>query len=125
MCSTGLVRFITLTNKKQWRFCPGLHNPADLPSRGCSGEELICNRNWWRGPEFLCQPQPSWPILPTYVRTSLSTNEAGKLGRMTTINLDKVIDVTRYSSKVKLLQVTATVIKIAQFWVNKNKAPQS
>ena len=122
-----------LTDKEQWRFCPGPQNPADLPSRGCSGEELVRNSSWWRGPEFLCQPQTSWPMLPT----SFSTTEAGKelvkhppvlIHALTTseaepitVNLDKVIDITRYSSKIKLLRVTATVIKVTQFWMNKGK----
>lgn len=29
-----------LTSKHQWRYCPGEVNPADLPSRGCSIQEL-------------------------------------------------------------------------------------
>ena len=32
-----------LTNKHQWRHCPGELNPADLPSRGCSVQELKKN----------------------------------------------------------------------------------
>ena len=126
-----------LTDREQWRFCPGPVNLADLPSRGCSGEELVSNNNWWRGPEFLCQPQSSWPILPT----SLSTNEAEKElikhppalihalttneANLLTVNLEGIIDITRYSSKIKLLRVTATVIKIAQFWMNENRAVQT
>ena len=126
----------SLTDKEQWRFCPGLQNPADLPSRGCSGEELVDNSSWWRGPEFLCQPQASWPMLPTSLNTaeagkelvkhppvlihSLATNEANPI----TINLDKIIDIASYSSKIKLLRVTATVIKITQFWRKKTKDPQ-
>ena len=85
----------------------------------------------------MCQPQTSWPKLPT----SFSTTEAGKelvkdppvlIHALTTseanpitVNLDKVIDITRYSSKIKLLRVTATVIKVPQFWMNKGKEPQS
>ena len=61
--------------------------------------------------------------------TSLSTAEAGKglvkhpptlihalttsEANLITVNLDKVIDVTRYSSKIKLIQMTVTVVKIA------------
>ena len=45
---------------------------------------------------------------PTLIH-ALTTSEANLI----TVNLDKVIDVTRHSSKIKLIQVTATVIKIA------------
>ena len=115
MCNTGFSEIHNLTDKEQWRFYPGPQNPTDLPSRGCSGEELVCNPSWWRGPEFLCQPQlvKHSPVLIH----ALTTSEANPI----TVNLDKVIDITRYSSKIKLLRVTATVIKVAQFWMNKGK----
>ena len=29
-----------LTNKNNWKFCPGKANPADLPSRSCLAEDL-------------------------------------------------------------------------------------
>ena len=32
-----------LTRTHEWRHCPGQLNPADLPSRGCHGEELAKN----------------------------------------------------------------------------------
>lgn len=55
--------------KKFARVCPKLHgitvqvqkNPADLPSRGLSGEELVKNSLWWNGPEFLRNPDSEWP----------------------------------------------------------------
>ena len=42
-----------LSDKEQWRFCPGLQNPADLPSCGLNGEQLATNIVWWNGSEFL------------------------------------------------------------------------
>ena len=44
-----------------WNYCPGAKNPADLPSRGLSGEELVKNSVWWNGPEFLRNPDREWP----------------------------------------------------------------
>ena len=35
-----------------WNYCPGTQNPADLPSRGLSGKELVESSLWWNGPEF-------------------------------------------------------------------------
>ena len=54
-----------LSDKEQLRFCPGLQNSADLPSRGLNGEELETNTVWWNGPEFLCPSEESWPVHPT------------------------------------------------------------
>ena len=36
-------------------------NPADIASRGTSTCELRDNRMWWHGPEWLTQPQQTWP----------------------------------------------------------------
>ena len=38
-----------LTCKEQWRHCPGVLNPADLPSRGLTGDKLLKSVLWWGG----------------------------------------------------------------------------
>ena len=35
-----------LTSKRDWRHCPGNVNPADLPSRGMTGRELVDSSIW-------------------------------------------------------------------------------
>lgn len=42
-----------LTSKEDWRHCPGDVNPADLPSRGLTGNEMINSSMWWNGPSFV------------------------------------------------------------------------
>ena len=54
-----------LINKTQWHHCPGILNPADLPSRGTTAEELLRNTMWWNGPTFLQINQDKWPITKT------------------------------------------------------------
>ena len=53
-----------LTNKNDWRFCPGQLNPADLATRGLLGEELLNNPLWWEGSEFLACPKEEWSKCP-------------------------------------------------------------
>uniref|UniRef100_A0AC35F5M7 Integrase catalytic domain-containing protein n=1 Tax=Panagrolaimus sp. PS1159 TaxID=55785 RepID=A0AC35F5M7_9BILA len=48
----------------EFRHVPGTLNPADLVSRGCSPSELINNRLWFEGPEFLRKAEEFWPAQP-------------------------------------------------------------
>ncbi|GFW29070.1 integrase catalytic domain-containing protein [Trichonephila clavipes] len=49
-----------LSSKENWRFVPGMQNPADLPSRGCSVKTLKKVR-WWEGPSWLKNSTEDWP----------------------------------------------------------------
>lgn len=59
------------TAKKDWRYCPGVQNAADLPSRGLTGNKMVDNSLWWCGPQFL-QLLEEWP----QEQATIDTNEA-------------------------------------------------
>jgi len=40
--------------------CVGVMNPADLPSRGCTVQQLIQTR-WWEGPDWMKLAAQDWP----------------------------------------------------------------
>ena len=44
-----------------WHHCPGVLNPADLPSRGLSANELKNSSLWWTGPDFIRNDVSTWP----------------------------------------------------------------
>ena len=112
-----------LTGAECWRFCPGSENPADLPSRSCGGRELVHNQLWWGGPEFLKGAPELWPDIPTKYDLADAHKEEVRnppemvysLPTLTStlgpLNLEAIIDIERYSSKLKLLRVTALVLR--------------
>ncbi len=52
---------LKLSSPKDWHHCPGVMNPADLPSRGLTVEELKNSTLWWSGPDFIQADKASWP----------------------------------------------------------------
>lgn len=42
-----------LTVAEDWHFCPGVENPADIPTRGADPTQLTSNSLWLHGPDLL------------------------------------------------------------------------
>ena len=62
---------------------PGVHNFADLFTRGCSAHQLSCSR-WWDGPKWLLQTEENWPVTkpvfeqPSVLEEKQKTNPTSK-----------------------------------------------
>ena len=111
-----------LSDKEKWRFCPGELNPADTPSRGCAVKELVNNKSWWNGPTFLTEGPSTWPKQPTTCTNELAEGELLKhppavtsslpcVSEISSVHLENIIDIERYGTKLKLLRVTAMVLR--------------
>ena len=61
------------TSPEQWHHVPGKDNPADEASRSLTASQLLDNRRWFRGPEFLWKDNV--PLLNTVQPTQLPTND--------------------------------------------------
>ena len=127
-----------LTDKEKWRFCPGTMNPADIPSRGCSGKDLVENDLWWSGASFLKEPPELWPDTPTTFIAEMTSEEliknppvithslaAASVKRTPIENLEGIMDIERYSSKLKLLRVTGYILKFIWLLRQDNKVVKS
>ncbi|GFT51459.1 uncharacterized protein NPIL_445781 [Nephila pilipes] len=68
-----------LTDPTSWKHLPGVHNPADLPSRGCSAYQLLCSR-WWEGSKWLLQTEENWPVTKPVFDEPLILKEKRKTG---------------------------------------------
>jgi hypothetical protein len=53
-----------VTEVDQWRHVPTNQNPADIASRGCLVAELVDNKLWKQGPNFLREDEDMWPKNP-------------------------------------------------------------
>ena len=59
---------------ENWRHVPTDINPADIPTRAPSIQDLAANQRWWKGPEFLTKEEKDWP--PKF--TPASCSDEGK-----------------------------------------------
>jgi hypothetical protein len=87
------------TNTEQWHYVPGILNPADLPSRGCSPSKLLESR-WWEGPSWLRGSSDGWPSHHEEVNENLVDAEKKK-GTIAKINQFQKEDFT-FMSSVKI-----------------------
>ena len=70
---------LEISSPSQWKYINTKLNPADDASRGLSAGDLIKNGRWKNGPQFLSEPEGSWPAQPdSVVRISESDSELTK-----------------------------------------------
>ena len=114
-----------LTGDISWKYCPTKDNPADLGTRGKTLKELDGNELWWNGPPWI--RSNTWPSQPQITSSDESQEEELKpvlhVQSETKVEdgLTEIINPTRYSSKQKLLKVTAWVYRFIESCKQKRK----
>ena len=128
---------LSLSARQQWRFCPGVMNPADLPSRGTRGSTLSQNKAWLGGPLFLSSIPSDWPV---EISTGDVDNEQvfkeivqnpPKLTyslvnqtKLQNIDLKSVIDNEKFSSKARLIRVLGWVLRFIRNLKSRDKVTE-
>ena len=101
------------TSTNDWHFVPGVLNPADLPSRGCSPKQLLESR-WWEGPSWLADEPELWPQVDNIVYREEEINKEKKKGTITTlVNSDSTLDwhLLYFSKFVKTLRMVGWIFR--------------
>ena len=81
----------------QWRYVDTKLNPADIASRGLSGQALLECTQWLHGPAFLWKPEKDWPEFPKPLNDLSDTDPEVKTG------LSNVTDVS-YGAMNKMIE---------------------
>ena len=93
-----------------WRHCPGLENPADIPSRGLDLTNPERRQKWLRGASFLQLTSDQWPRIPDIpvdvnecISTEISVHVATVIKDT---SIDDLINKRTFYSFKKLVMVT-------------------
>ncbi|GFX67809.1 uncharacterized protein TNCV_1565101 [Trichonephila clavipes] len=106
-----------LSDPKEWRYCKGKDNPADLISRGLPLNDLKNNKIWWHGPKWLTMKQTEWPLFSEPIIETEINND--KLELKKSFNVNTVVEkrqiennlISRYSSFSKLIRISALCLR--------------
>eukprot|EP00794_Sanderia_malayensis_P017243 gene17243-biopygen14837 len=102
------------SKKEEWGHVSGVHNPADLGSRGATASYLKTSESWWEGPKWLRMGEEHWPTMFSPEDSGEVGSERRKMNVMLAVEVEQtgignVINIERYGSLRKLLNVTAYV----------------
>lgn len=99
------------TKIEYWRHVHSQDNPADLISRGVTADQLIHNKKWKSGPEWL-SASDSWP--PPFINKSIDVPEIKPEQCFTTISHhNNTFDIlSKYSSIAKLQRIIAYCLRM-------------
>ena len=116
-----VIEIQTLTSPANWFHCPGKGNPADLISRGVTGDQLISSDIWLKGPGWLSNSS-----LNLCNGIEKETNElffpseedkGEEVAMTTTERVASVFDFSKWSHFTKVLNIIAWVLR----FVNNSK----
>ena len=106
-----------VTRPGQWQHVPGVENPADLPTRGLTLDQLRNSELWWHGPGYLLEAEDQWPQKKEFSKEKHDQTEFRKQAPQKTVLVTTVPDRSddfrlrpeRFSTWRRLVRVTAWV----------------
>ena len=133
-------RLINIRNSVEpetWKLIPSEQN---IVSRGIKVKDFISSKLWFNGPDFLTLPANLWPKLnigdqficdiPSEEKVSKNVSDDKSNARLKIVaynvnvnvnnaHISSIIDVNKYNSLVKLLNITKLVLKAVKIFKRK------
>lgn len=107
-----VAKIQALTEGSEWNHVPGLSNPADLISRGIAPKDIVENRRWWHGPDWLMEAPEEWPKGVGYSPEEDLERRRNMLICASSEEKEFISDyVARFSSFSKLIRTTAFALR--------------
>ncbi|XP_071033036.1 uncharacterized protein [Parasteatoda tepidariorum] len=98
-----------LSQVSEWNYVPGIQNPADLPSRGCSVKTLIKGK-WWQGPPWLKDSRDRWPNYKLIPDEKVINSEKKKIV-VSSLNKENDEYYHRISSYKRIIRITGWILR--------------
>ena len=102
----------------EWRYVEGKKNLADDASEGLKLEEMLANKRWLEGPDFLWNSQDSWPTMidvPALLDEDPEVRKESKIYLATVDNDCLQTLLQRYSSWWRLKRAVVWLARYKQF----------
>jgi len=105
-----------LTHIQDWNWVPTKFNAADLATRNCKPCEFTADNWWWTGPDYLRNPEVSWPKEEKIsAEQSVESLECKEEYAAVITELDPwILDFTRFSKLLKLKRTMAWIIRFVE-----------
>ncbi|XP_053687000.1 uncharacterized protein LOC128736541 [Sabethes cyaneus] len=95
------------TTVDEWRWVPTESNPADEATKWGSGP-YFGNSMWYNGPEFLRQPETTWP---NFMDTTVSTTEEIRASILFHVTWEPLVTYDRFSKWERLQRSMSYVLR--------------
>ena len=93
-----------------WRHVNGVENPADCASRGLFPFELVNNKLWWSGPDWLYSASSEWPVQERIPYTEMKEEREISFVAACEPSMP-VIPLNHYSTFSRLQHITAWIYR--------------
>ncbi|XP_056125219.1 uncharacterized protein LOC130103060 [Rhinichthys klamathensis goyatoka] len=114
--SNRVSEILKISNASQWRYVNTLTNPADLASRGVKVQSLLKTGAWLCGPDFLHEPESSWPQNPETLENTLIGDPEVKAVMVNAAQVEQVSPVEKlidyFSSWLRLKRAVGWLLKV-------------